>query len=67
MTTGTGLARPDDVYQALMDAQADLGEAAAEKFRARLILVLADRIGDDRVVIDAIATARRGLAEGEPA
>ena len=61
MTARRGLARPDDAYQALMAAQAGLTPEDAERFRARLILILADRVGDDAAVIEAIAAARRGL------
>jgi hypothetical protein len=49
--------RPDEVYQALIEAQAGLGPEAAEAFRARLILLLADAVGDDEAVLAAIAAA----------
>ena len=49
--------RPDDVYGALMEAQRDLTPEDAERFRARLILLLADRVGDDETVLAAIADA----------
>lgn len=61
MTEKRGLARPDDVIQALVDAQDDLGADAADRFRSRLILILADRVGDDQSVLEAIALARQGL------
>ncbi len=56
MTTG-----PDQVYQALMDAQAGLSDQDAERFRARLVLLLANLVGDDGAVVAAIAEARKGL------
>ena len=56
------LARPDALYQALMDAQAELPEAEAERFRARLILILANLVGDDEAVLAAIEAARRRVA-----
>jgi hypothetical protein len=61
MTTRRGLAKPDDAYQALMDAQAGLSPEDAERFRARLILILADRVGDATAIAEAIAAARHGL------
>jgi len=61
MTTRRGLARPDDIYQALMAAQSGLSPEDAERFRARLILILADRLGDDAAVAEAIAAARQDL------
>ena len=63
--TDKRLKQPDAVYQALMDAHAELSERDAERFRARLILLLADRVGDDRAVVEAIATARAGLGSGD--
>lgn len=55
------IASPDDVFQALIDAQADLNDDDAALFRAKLILLLADRVGDDEAVKEAIGMAREGL------
>lgn len=55
------LANPDDVFEALMEAQAGLSDDDAELFRAKLILLLANQLGDDEAVKDAIAAARDGL------
>ena len=55
------LSRPDDVYQALMDAQQAMSPADAERFRARLILRLANMVGYDDYVIAAIEETRAGL------
>ena len=55
------LTDPDDIFEALMEAQADLSDAQAELFRAKLILLLANQLGDDEAVKDAIAAARDGL------
>lgn len=57
------IANPDDVLQALIDAQADLNDDDAALFRAKLILLLADRVGDDEAVTEAIGLAREGLGE----
>ena len=54
------LRRPDDVYQALLDAQKTLSAHEAELFRARLILLLANQVGDDDTVIAAIEAAHQG-------
>lgn len=59
------IASPDDVLQALIDAQADLNDDDAALFRAKLILLLADRVGDDEAVKQAIGMARQGLGEDE--
>ncbi len=57
LATEPRLERPDDVYEALIEAQRDLNPADAERFRARLILLLANRVGDDEAVLAAIAEA----------
>jgi hypothetical protein len=54
------LKRPDDVYQILMDVQRDMTGGDAERFRARLILLLANQVGDDEAVIAAIEEAAKG-------
>ncbi len=52
------ITRPDDIYEALIAAQAGMSEAESLRFSARLILLLIDRIGDDAAVTQAIAAAR---------
>ena len=51
------LARPDDVYNAIIDAHKGLDEAAARTFDARLILLLVNHIGDEAVIRDALKEA----------
>lgn len=63
LDTAPRLADPDDVFEALIQAQADLSAADAERFRARLILLLANQVGDGEAVKAAIAAAREGLGE----
>ena len=58
------IANPDDVFQALIDAQADLSDDDAALFRAKLILLLANQVGDDEAVKEAIRMAREGVGEG---
>jgi hypothetical protein len=47
----------DDVYEWLMDAQGGLSESESLRFNARLVLLLANHIGDLQVVREAIACA----------
>ena len=54
--------RSDDFYEALICAHEGLSEAESHALNARLILVLANHIGDLAVLQEAIALARRGLA-----
>lgn len=48
---------PDGFYEQLLDAQAGLSREEAELFNARLILLLANQIGDAQVLRDCIAAA----------
>jgi Protein of unknown function (DUF2783) len=50
--------RADDVYDALIAAHAGLGDAESAALNARLILVLANLIGDADKIIAAIEAAR---------
>ena len=49
---------PDAVFAALADAHRALDAAASRRLDARLVLLLAERIGDPRAVAAIIATAR---------
>jgi hypothetical protein len=60
LDTSLRLKQPDDVYQSLLDAQSAMSAHEAELFRARLILLLANQVGDDATVKAAIETARLG-------
>ncbi|MEX8193132.1 DUF2783 domain-containing protein [Comamonas guangdongensis] len=48
----------DDVYQQLLQMHEGLDEAQSLKVCARLILALANHIGDSEVVLSAIELAR---------
>lgn len=48
---------PDGFYQELTDAQRDLDEAAANDMNARLVLILANHIGDRKTLSEALALA----------
>ena len=58
------LARPDDVYNAIVDAHKDLDDAQCRAFDARLILLLANHVGDEAAIREALTAARQSLAEG---
>jgi predicted LPLAT superfamily acyltransferase len=48
----------DDFYEQLIDAHRDLSESQSAMLNARLILLLANHIGDLDVLREAIALAR---------
>jgi hypothetical protein len=49
----------DDFYEALIEAHNGLSDEQSEAFNARLILVLANHIGDLRVLRQALQAARQ--------
>ena len=48
---------PDGFYQELTDAQRQLDEEAANDMNARLVLILANHIGDREVLREALKLA----------
>jgi hypothetical protein len=59
LITASQFADPDAAYVALIDARRGLSEAAAAALDARLVLILANHIGDLAVLKEAIAVARK--------
>ena len=49
--------------EALIDAHRDLSDAQSQALNARLILLLANHIGDLEVLREALAAARDGLQQ----
>ena len=49
----------DDFYEALIEAHRDLPDEESEALNARLILLLANHIGDIAVLKQALALARK--------
>lgn len=58
LNTQPNIARPDDFYQALIEAHAGLSEQQSAALNARLILLLANQVGDLETLKDAIAAAK---------
>lgn len=66
MRTDPNIPDADGFYEALIAAQEGLGEAESEAFLLRFALLLANQVGDQQVLLDAIAAARGMLpAENE--
>ena len=51
----------DDFYDALIAAHRGLTDAQSELLNARLVLLLANHVGDLEVLREALAIARRGV------
>ena len=58
------LASPDDFYAALVELHRGLSDEQSELVNARLILLLANHVGDIEVLREAMRRAREGI-EGE--
>lgn len=54
----------DDVYAALIEAHRGLPPDESNRFNARLVLMLANHIGEPEIVIETIRRAREGMSHG---
>ena len=57
LTTTPNVPDIDDVYERLLKAHSGLGEKESQALNARLVLILANHIGDKAVLEQAIALA----------
>ena len=62
LNTSPNLQSPDDFYEALLDAHQGLTFEASHTLNARLVLILANQIGRQDVLVQALAVASKGLA-----
>jgi GTP1/Obg family GTP-binding protein len=58
LDTAPNLAAPDDFYQELIDLHRGLSDAQSALVNAKLVLLLANHIGDMTVLREAMAAAR---------
>lgn len=56
------IAAPDDFYAELIDLHRGLSEEQSRLVNAKLILLLANQVGDMGVLRQAMKTAREGIA-----
>ena len=56
------LARPDDVYNLIVDAHKGLTSEQSEKLNAALVLLLVNHVGDEDVIREAVEAARRSVS-----
>ncbi|MFO1305495.1 MAG: DUF2783 domain-containing protein [Burkholderiales bacterium] len=62
LVTTPNIAAPDDFYEALIDMHRDLDDAQSALVNAKLVLLLANHIGDLDVLRAAMAAAREDVA-----
>jgi Protein of unknown function (DUF2783) len=58
LITAPHLSAPDDFYEALIDTHRDLSAEQSQALNARLVLLLANHIGDFDVLKQALLAAR---------
>ena len=61
LNTAPNLAAPDDFYDDLIGLHRDLTEAQSALVNAKLILLLANHVGDSEILREAMAAAREGV------
>ena len=63
LVTEANLERPDDFYEALIALHRGLSDAQSSRVNAKLILILANHVGDHGVLLEAIAAAREDVTD----
>ena len=61
LNTEPNMAAPDDFYEDLIALHRDLSEGESALVNAKLVLLLANHIGDREVLVAAMAAARRDV------
>jgi Protein of unknown function (DUF2783) len=64
INTDPNIPSPDDFYEILIDTHRDLSLEQSQLVNAKLILLLANHIGDLAVLRQAMSKAREGVPEG---
>ncbi|HWS12995.1 MAG TPA: DUF2783 domain-containing protein [Rhodocyclaceae bacterium] len=62
LTVEANLADPDEFYAMLIEAHRDLSDEQSQLLNAKLILLLANHVGDPEVLRQALDAAREGIA-----
>jgi hypothetical protein len=66
MKTEPNIADPDGFYEAWTRAHEGLSESESADLDARLVLLLANQVGDTTVLLECIAAARRAGSASAP-
>ena len=57
---------PDRAYRALIDAHRGLSDEESAALNSRLVLILANHIGDQAVLQEALVLARESMPQQDP-
>ena len=66
LTIEPNMGRPDDFYEALVEAHRDLSDEQSQALNAALILLLANHVGELEVLRDALRRARKTVTDNPP-
>ena len=66
MRTDLNIPDPDEFYEAVLGANEDLTTEQSLAFVLRLALVLANQVGDQAVLLEAIAAAKQNMPRRSP-
>ena len=58
LITTANLEAPDDFYEALIESHRELSKEQSEAFNARLVLLLANHVGAQQALLQALRFAR---------
>lgn len=64
LITRPNLSRPDDLYARLLAAHEGLSMEESAALNARLVLILANHVGDEAVLDEALRLARQTRSDG---
>ena len=67
LDTASRFADPDRAYRILIDAHRGLTDEDSAELNTRLVLILANQIGDLDTLLDAIALAKQAMPVSDPA
>ena len=63
LITTANLEAPDDFYEALIESHRGLSKEQSEAFNARLVLLLANHVGSQQALLQALSHAREDAGE----
>ena len=63
LSTSSNFAKPDDAFRAIVEAHRGLSDEQSADLDAALVLILANHIGDLDVLCQALALAKRRIAD----
>jgi Protein of unknown function (DUF2783) len=67
LNTNANISAPDDFYESLINLHRDLSDEQSALVNAKLILLLANHVGDADVLREAMAAAAQGVARSSQA